>query len=106
MVVAVEDPFVAGDQVTLLLAPLVLRRLHPARFPEVDVEWTTGRPVLADNARENVLLPAPAMPVTTIRRPTENPGGMSLADRITMKASSGTSAYCRIPGGRGGIVPI
>src|SRR6516225_9881824 len=36
-----------------------------------------GRPVLADSARENVLLPAPAMPVTTTRRPTEIPSGVS-----------------------------
>jgi hypothetical protein len=30
-----------------------------------------GRPVFAESARENVLFPAPAMPVTTTRRPTE-----------------------------------
>ena len=30
----------------------------------------TGRPVFAESARENVLLPAPAIPVTTTRRPT------------------------------------
>jgi len=29
-----------------------------------------GRPVPVDSARENVLLPAPAMPVTTMRFPT------------------------------------
>jgi hypothetical protein len=29
-----------------------------------------GRPVFVDRIRENVLLPAPAMPVTTMRLPT------------------------------------
>src|ERR1039458_2443571 len=62
--------------------------------------------MLAESARENVLLPAPAMPVTTTRRPTEIPGGMSLANRNSVKPSSGTSAYCLILGGRGGIPPI
>ena|ERR1700722_1455298 len=42
VVVAVENPLIAGDQVTLLLPPLVLRRLHPARFPEVHVEMDDG----------------------------------------------------------------
>jgi hypothetical protein len=37
-----------------------------------------GRPVFAESARENVLFPAPAMPVTTTRRPTEIARGMSL----------------------------
>ena len=37
----------------------------------------TGRPVFAESARENVLFPAPAMPVTTTRRPTDA-RGMSL----------------------------
>src|SRR5271154_5483083 len=55
----------------------------------------TGRPVLADSARENVLLPAPAVPVTTTRRPTDDPGGMSITDRSTGKPSSGTRAFCR-----------
>ena len=39
--------------------------------------WMTGRPVFAESARENVLFPAPAMPVTTTRRPTELAGGIS-----------------------------
>jgi len=43
VVVAVENPLVAGDQVTLLLTPLVCRRLHPARFPEVNVEMDEGK---------------------------------------------------------------
>ena len=30
----------------------------------------TGRPVFVDSVREKVLLPAPAMPVTTMRLPT------------------------------------
>jgi hypothetical protein len=29
-----------------------------------------GRPAIVDSVRENVLLPAPAMPVTTMRFPT------------------------------------
>lgn len=31
--------------------------------------WISGRPVFVDSARENVLLPAPAIPVTTMRLP-------------------------------------
>jgi hypothetical protein len=42
VVVAVENPLIAGDQVTLLLTPLVLRRLHPARLPKVNVEMDDG----------------------------------------------------------------
>ena len=38
VVVAVENPPVTGNQVALRLAPLGLRRLHPARLPEVKVE--------------------------------------------------------------------
>jgi hypothetical protein len=30
----------------------------------------TGRPVFVESIRENVLFPAPAMPVTTMRLPT------------------------------------
>ncbi len=33
----------------------------------------TGRPVFAESAREKVLLPAPAGPVTITRRPTRAP---------------------------------
>ena len=33
----------------------------------------TGRPVLAESARENVLLPDPAMPVTTTASSDRNP---------------------------------
>src|SRR5580704_2902011 len=65
----------------------------------------TGRPVLADRPRENVLLPAPAIPVTTTRRPKESPGGMSPTDRKTVKPSSHTSAVCRILDGRGLMPP-
>jgi len=39
--------------------------------------WITGRPTFVDSARENVLFPAPAMPVTTIRLPTI--GGVSIS---------------------------
>ena len=43
VVVAVSDPVVAGEEAPLLLPPLVLGRLHPARFPEVDVEMDDGK---------------------------------------------------------------
>ena len=43
VVVAVSDPVVAGEEAPLLLPPLVHRRLHPARFPEVDVEMDDGK---------------------------------------------------------------
>jgi len=38
VVVAVGDPGFACEETVLLLAPLALRRLHPARLPVVDVE--------------------------------------------------------------------
>jgi hypothetical protein len=42
VVVAVGDPLLAGEKTALLCAPLVLGRLRPARFPEVDVEVDHG----------------------------------------------------------------
>jgi hypothetical protein len=56
VVVAVENPLVAGDQVALRLAPLVLRRLHLARFPEVDVKMDDGKASLGrERSRERAL---------------------------------------------------
>ena len=53
MVVAVDDPLVSGEQPPLLLAPLLLRWLHPARFPEVDVEMDEGEASLGrERSRE------------------------------------------------------
>ena len=39
--------------------------------------WITGKPVFADNAREKVLFPDPAIPITSTRRPTA-PAGPSI----------------------------
>jgi hypothetical protein len=69
------------EQSTLRLSPLVVGRRNPARFPEVDVEMDDGKARLRRSARENVLLPAPAMPVTTTRRPTEIAGPTHSAER-------------------------
>jgi hypothetical protein len=56
LVVAVGDPLVAGEEVALLLAPLILRWLHPARFPEVDVEMDDGKARLGrQRSRERAL---------------------------------------------------
>jgi hypothetical protein len=56
VVVAVEDPLVAGEQASLLLAPLVPGWLHPARFPEVDVEMDDGKASLGrERSREGAL---------------------------------------------------
>jgi len=38
----------------------------------------TGRPVFVDSTLENVLFPAPAMPVTTMRLPTIGRAPISL----------------------------
>src|ERR1700721_1217628 len=43
VVVAIDNPPVPGEQVSLRLAPFDLRRLHPARLPEVNVEVDDGR---------------------------------------------------------------
>ena len=67
MVVAVENPLVAGDQVALFLAPLVLRRLRPARLPEVDVKMDDGQVSLGRERSRERALADPAMPVTTTR---------------------------------------
>src|SRR5580704_1788668 len=53
----------------------------------------TGRPVFADSARENVLFPAPAMPVTTTRRPTEFARWMSLIQTKGPGSSYSTPAH-------------
>jgi hypothetical protein len=47
VVVAVDDPLVSAEQSPLLLAPLLLRWLNPARFPKVDVEMDEGEESLS-----------------------------------------------------------
>ena len=56
VVVAVENPFVAGNQVALLFAPFCLRGLHPARLPEPEVEMDDGKAGLGrQRSRERAL---------------------------------------------------
>ena len=62
----------------------------------------TGRPVLAERTRENVLLPAPDMPVTTTRRPTARSPGLLLieVDGIAMPSEcSWRAAPVAVPRG-------
>ena len=82
VVVAVDDPLLPREQFALLLSPLVVRRRNPPRFPEVDVEMDDGQPSLRrQRPRERARPPAPAMPVTTTRRPTKNAGAIHVAER-------------------------
>ena len=79
--VAVNDPLLASEQGALLLAELVLGRPNPAGIPAVEVEMDDGKAGLRRERRENVLLPAPAMPVTTTRLPTARGRPISLTIR-------------------------
>ena len=67
VVVAVHDPPLAGRQFRQLRAPFRPRRLHPARPPEFLVEMDERQSRRVCQRRENVLLPAPEMPITRTR---------------------------------------
>jgi hypothetical protein len=47
-------------------------------FQKCTSRWIVGRPVFAASCRAKVLLPAPAMPVTTTRRPMRSVEPISL----------------------------
>src|SRR4051794_29524169 len=92
VVVAVGDPLLSREQAALLLAPFVVRRRNPPRFPEVDVEMDDGQPGLRrQRPRERALTRsghASDHDATTNRRRGRDPLNGALSVHLAMFAGS------------------
>ena len=80
VVVAVDDPLLPREQFALLLLDSSSGvGTHPG-FQKWTSRWMTGSPS-SPTAPANGPKAAPAMPVTTTRRPTKNAGAIHVAER-------------------------